>query len=91
MDLVTWLAWLVVGVLTGWLVAVLWTSNIRRGWLLDLIVGILGAVAGGWLFYAIAVPGTTAFNIWSLLVAFIGAIVLLGLLRLLAFSRPTVA
>lgn len=90
-DLVTWLAWLVVGILTGWLVSVLWTTNLRSGWLLDMLVGIVGAIIGGVLFYIIATPGATTFNIWSLLVAFIGAVVLLGLLRLVAFSRPTAA
>ncbi|HOQ27740.1 MAG TPA: GlsB/YeaQ/YmgE family stress response membrane protein, partial [Armatimonadota bacterium] len=47
------------------------------GLLADLLVGILGAVVGGWIFNAIGIGGVTGFNLWSILVATIGAALLL--------------
>ncbi len=75
-----WLAWLIIGAIAGWLASVVMRSP--HGLLLDIIVGIIGAFIGGFLFNVIGAPGVTGFNVWSILVAFIGAVVLLGLLRL---------
>jgi uncharacterized membrane protein YeaQ/YmgE (transglycosylase-associated protein family) len=79
-----WLAWLIVGALAGWLASIVMKTNARQGWLLDIIVGIIGAYIGGFLFNAVGLNGVSGFNIWSLLVAFVGAVVLLGIVR--AFS-----
>jgi uncharacterized membrane protein YeaQ/YmgE (transglycosylase-associated protein family) len=59
----------------------------RSGLIMDIIVGIVGAIVGGWLFHLLGATGVTGFDIWSLFVAFIGAVVLLGLLRLVT-GRP---
>ncbi len=59
----------------------------RRGLLGDIIAGIVGALIGGFLFNAIGVSGVTGFNIWSVLVAFVGAVVLLGAIRLFSGNR----
>ena len=55
----------------------------------DLIVGIVGAIIGGWLFNSFGHMGATGINLYSILVAFIGAVILLFVLRL--FTRRTVA
>ena len=89
MDAMGWLAWLIVGALAGWLASIVMRTNGSQGLLLDIIVGIIGAFIGGFLFNVIGAPGVTGFNIWSVFVAFIGAVVLLGILRM--FSRPTVS
>jgi uncharacterized membrane protein YeaQ/YmgE (transglycosylase-associated protein family) len=89
MDAMGWLAWLIVGALAGWLASIVMGTNARQGLLVDIIVGIVGALIGGFLFSAIGAPGVTGFNVWSLFVAFIGAVVLLGLLRLFTGSRTT--
>jgi len=81
-----WLAWLIIGALAGWLASIVMKTNAQQGFLLDIIIGIVGAFIGGWLFKMIGSPGVTGFNIWSLFVAFIGAVVLLGLIR--ALTRP---
>jgi len=80
-----WLAWVIVGAIAGWLASMVIHS--RLGLLGDIIVGIVGAFIGGFLFNAIGVAGTTGFNVWSLFVAFIGAVVLLGAIRLLSGNR----
>ena len=82
MDTMGWLAWIIVGGVAGWLASQVVHSHL--GLVLDIIVGIVGAVIGGFLFSAVGASGVTGFNIWSLLVAFIGAVVLLGALRLLS-------
>jgi uncharacterized membrane protein YeaQ/YmgE (transglycosylase-associated protein family) len=57
-----------------------------KGLLTNIIVGIIGAFVGGWIFNRFGSAGVTGFNIYSLLVAIAGAIVLLVIVR--AFSRP---
>lgn len=82
-----WLAWLIVGALAGWLASIVMKTNAQQGLLLDIIVGIVGAFVGGFLFNTLGVTGVTGFNIWSVFVAFVGAVVLLGLLRLVTGRR----
>jgi len=91
MDQMGWLAWLIIGAIAGWLASIVMKSNGRQGLLMDIVVGIVGAFIGGFLFNQFGASGVTGFNIWSLFVAFIGAVVLLAGLRLLngrqIFSR----
>ena len=82
-----WLAWIVIGAIAGWLASIIMKTNRQQGLIMDIIVGIVGALIGGFVFNALGIAGTTGFNIWSLFVAFIGAIILLGILRL--FSGRT--
>jgi uncharacterized membrane protein YeaQ/YmgE (transglycosylase-associated protein family) len=83
MDQMGWLAWLVIGAVAGWLASMVMKSNGQQGLLMDIVVGIVGAFIGGFLFNQFGAAGVTGFNIWSLLVAFVGAVVLLAVLRLL--------
>ncbi len=87
MDQMGWLAWLIIGAIAGWLASMVMKTNGQQGLIMDIVVGIVGALIGGFLFNAIGVAGTTGFNIWSVFVAFIGAVVLLGLLRLVSGRR----
>jgi uncharacterized membrane protein YeaQ/YmgE (transglycosylase-associated protein family) len=86
-DTMGWLAWLIVGALSGWLASMVMRTNRQQGLLMDIIVGIVGAFIGGVLFNLVGVPGATGFNIWSVFVAFVGAVVLLGLLRMVTGRR----
>ena len=76
-----WFAWLIVGVIAGWLAGMVVTS--RLGLFGDIVVGITGAFIGGFLFNLVGASGTTGFNIWSIFVSFVGAVVLLLAIRLL--------
>ncbi len=89
MDAMGWLAWLIIGGIAGWLATMVMGTHYQQGLLLDIVVGIIGALIGGVLFGVIGAPGVTGFNVWSLFVAFIGAIVLLGLLRLFTGRNRT--
>lgn len=83
MDQMGWLAWLIVGAIAGWLASIVMKTSGRQGLLMDIIVGIVGAFIGGFLFNQFGTAGVTGFNIWSIFVAFTGAVVLLGVIRLL--------
>ncbi len=80
MDVVGWQAWVVIGGMAGWLVSVAIRS--RQGWPTNIVIGAVGAVLGGLLFTLLGNTGMTGFNIWSLPVAAIGAVALLGMARL---------
>ena len=77
------LAWIVVGLIAGWLASQVVPS--RFGIIGDTLIGMVGALIGGFLFEEFGSTGTTGFSIWSIFVSFVGAVVLLVLIR--AFSR----
>jgi uncharacterized membrane protein YeaQ/YmgE (transglycosylase-associated protein family) len=81
-NVMGWLAWIIVGGIAGWLASQV--MHTRLGLVMDIVVGIVGAVIGGLLLGALGTTGVTGFNLWSVIVAFIGAVVLLGVLRLFA-------
>ena len=70
------LGWIVLGLIAGFIASKL-VNNRGEGLSFDVLVGIVGAVIGGWLFNAAGATGVTGFNVWSLLVAVVGAVVLL--------------
>ena len=70
------LAWMALGLIAG-LVASNILSRSGQGLLLDIVLGIVGAVVGGFLVTAIGARGVTGFDLYSMLVAIVGAIVVL--------------
>jgi uncharacterized membrane protein YeaQ/YmgE (transglycosylase-associated protein family) len=78
-----WLTWVLVGSLTGWLASILLNTELHRSLLIDVFVGIVGALLCGVFFNLLRAPGATGFNVWSVLVSFIGAVALLTFLRML--------
>jgi uncharacterized membrane protein YeaQ/YmgE (transglycosylase-associated protein family) len=75
------LLFIVLGGIAGWLASVIMKTNNRQGILLDIVIGIVGAFLGGLLFNLFGARGVTGFNLWSLLVALIGAVCLLAIVR----------
>ena len=78
------IAWIVLGLIAGFIASKL-VNKRGEGVILDIVLGIVGAVVGGWLFTAFGAVGVTGFNLWSILVAIIGAIVVLVIAH--AFRR----
>jgi uncharacterized membrane protein YeaQ/YmgE (transglycosylase-associated protein family) len=72
----SWLAWIVLGLLAGFIGSKL-VNKRGEGILLDIILGVVGAIAGGWLFNLFGASGVTGLNLYSLLVAVVGAVVVL--------------
>ena len=73
------LLWIILGAIAGWVASLIVKSN--QGILLDIIVGIVGAFVGGFIFQAFGASGVTGFNIYSILVAIVGAVVLLFVVK----------
>lgn len=75
------LAWVVVGLIAGWLAGQVMRGG-GYGVLLDIILGLVGGVVGGWVFGLLGIwPGGGM--IGSIIVAFVGAVILVGITRLL--------
>jgi uncharacterized membrane protein YeaQ/YmgE (transglycosylase-associated protein family) len=70
------LAWIILGLIAGFIASRV-VNRHGAGLVLDLVIGIVGAVIGGWIMTALGGAGITGFNLWSLLVAIVGAIILL--------------
>jgi uncharacterized membrane protein YeaQ/YmgE (transglycosylase-associated protein family) len=71
--------WIIFGALVGWAASAIMKTN--EGVLTDIFVGIVGAVVGGWLMSLVGSSGVTGFNLYSFLVALVGAIVLIMIVR----------
>lgn len=88
MNIGNLLAWIIVGAIAGWLASIVMKTNRQQGLLMDIIVGIIGGFVGGFVLNALGVGGdVTGINLGSILVAFIGAVIFLALLRLFNRSR----
>jgi uncharacterized membrane protein YeaQ/YmgE (transglycosylase-associated protein family) len=72
------LAWIVLGLIAGFIASKLYAGS-GQGFLMDIVLGIVGAVLGGYLFTALGATGITGFNLYSMFVAVIGAVVLLAI------------
>ena len=70
------LAWIVLGLIAGFIGSKV-VNKRGEGMLLDIILGIVGALVGGWLFNMLGAPGVTGLNLYSLFVAVIGSILFL--------------
>jgi uncharacterized membrane protein YeaQ/YmgE (transglycosylase-associated protein family) len=70
------LAWIVLGLISGFIASKI-VNKSGDGVILDIVLGIVGAVVGGWLFNTFGQAGVTGLNLYSLLVAVLGAIVVL--------------
>lgn len=78
-----WIAWIILGLIAGFIASKIVDAR-GQGIVLDIILGIVGAVVGGWIFRAFGAVGVTGFNLWSLLVAVVGAVVLLWIYHAIA-------
>ena len=72
----SYLAWIVLGLIAGFIGSKI-VNKRGDGLVLDLVLGIVGAIAGGWLFNTFGASGVTGLNLYSLMVAVVGAIVVL--------------
>ncbi|RZK95552.1 MAG: GlsB/YeaQ/YmgE family stress response membrane protein [Methylobacterium sp.] len=80
------LAWIVLGLIAGFIGSKI-VNNTGQGLVVDILLGIVGAVVGGFLFNQFDQPGVSGVNLYSLLVAVVGAVVVLWLYHTLAGRR----
>jgi uncharacterized membrane protein YeaQ/YmgE (transglycosylase-associated protein family) len=81
------ISWIVVGLIAGILAKLLVPGDDPGGIIVTILIGMLGAVVGGLAVSLLGGTGVTGFNVWSILVATLGAIILLVLFRLVAGRR----
>jgi uncharacterized membrane protein YeaQ/YmgE (transglycosylase-associated protein family) len=77
--------WIIFGALAGWIASAIMKSN--DGVLMDIVIGIVGAVLGGWIMSLFGQGGVSGFNLYSFLVAILGAIVLIWIVRAIRGSK----
>ena len=77
MDVMGIIGWIVLGGLAGWVASMIVGTNGQQGLLGNIVAGIIGGVLGGFIFNLLGGAGVTGFNLWSFLVALIGALIVL--------------
>jgi uncharacterized membrane protein YeaQ/YmgE (transglycosylase-associated protein family) len=85
------LAWIIVGIIAGWLAGLVMRGS-GYGIVGDMVLGIVGALVGGFLagaLFNISDP-IAGFDLTTLIVAFLGAVIVVALVRMIAGGRPTV-
>jgi uncharacterized membrane protein YeaQ/YmgE (transglycosylase-associated protein family) len=80
------IGWIVLGLIAGWIGSNI-VDNGGKGPLLDMVLGIVGAVVGGAIFNALGAVPVTGFNLYSLFVAVVGAVVVLVIYHSLVGRR----
>jgi uncharacterized membrane protein YeaQ/YmgE (transglycosylase-associated protein family) len=80
------LGWIILGLIAGFIASKI-VNKQGEGFILDVVLGIIGAVVGGWLFAQFGSAGVTGFNLYSMFVAVIGAIIILVLYHALFRRR----
>jgi len=75
--------WIVFGGLVGWVASLIMKTDEQQGIVLNVVVGIIGAVVGGWLMSFFGKSAVTGFNLYSFIVALLGAIVLIAIVKAL--------
>jgi uncharacterized membrane protein YeaQ/YmgE (transglycosylase-associated protein family) len=73
---------IIFGGLAGWISSIIMKTNSNQGTLSDIIMGIIGAVVGSFIMNLVGQSGVTGFNIYSLAVAVIGAVVVINFSRM---------
>ena len=80
------IAWLVVGLVAGWIGSMI-VNRRGEGLIMDLVLGIVGAFVGGWLFHMFGHSGVNGINLYSIFVAAVGAAIVLVLYHVIARPR----
>ncbi|SMF16253.1 Uncharacterized membrane protein YeaQ/YmgE, transglycosylase-associated protein family [Azospirillum oryzae] len=80
------IAWIILGLIAGFIASKI-VNKSGQGVMMDIVLGIVGALVGGFLMSIIGGAGITGFNIWSILVAIFGAIVVLWIYHAVAGRR----
>lgn len=79
------ISWIIIGALAGWIASMFTGNNKTMGAFANISTGIAGGLIGGFVMSILGGTGITGFNIWSLVVSVIGAVILLSVIN--AFSR----
>jgi uncharacterized membrane protein YeaQ/YmgE (transglycosylase-associated protein family) len=78
-----YILWIIFGALVGWIASLIMKTDQQQGAILNIVVGIIGAVVGGWLMNFFGKGAVSGFNFYSFLVALLGAVVLIAVVKAL--------
>jgi len=81
------LVWIIFGALAGWIASMIMNKNKQMGAIANIVVGVVGAFIGGYIMDFFGADGITGFNLQSLIVAVVGAVVLLYVIGLISGGR----
>jgi len=81
------IVWIILGLVSGFVASKI-VNKTGEGVLLDIVLGVIGAVVGGWLFSMFGMGGVTGLNVYSFVVAIIGAVIVLLIYHLVFRRRP---
>lgn len=81
------IGWIIIGALSGWIASMVTGNNEEMGAGKNIVVGIIGAFIGGFVMNIVGGVGVTGFNLWSLVVSIVGAIILLLIVNAFTHQR----
>lgn len=81
------IGWIILGGLAGWVASMIAGTNASQGLLGNIVVGIIGGIVGGFVFGLLGGEGVTGFNVWSFVVAVVGAVIALMIWKAIAGGR----
>ncbi len=73
--------WIIFGGLVGWIASIIMKTDGEQGIVVDIIIGIVGAIIGGGLMSFLGKSAVTGFNLYSFIVALLGAIILIAIVK----------
>ena len=85
-----YILWIIVGGIIGWLASIVMRTNARQGMLLNIVVGIVGSLIAGWFLsplFGISTINQGNFSLPSLLISFVGAVILLAIVNFFRRGR----
>jgi uncharacterized membrane protein YeaQ/YmgE (transglycosylase-associated protein family) len=75
--------WIIFGAIAGWIASIVMKTDGSQGTMYDIVLGVIGAIVGGFLMNSLGQSGVTGFNLYSLGVAVIGAVIVIYIGRML--------
>lgn len=78
-ECMEFLVWIVLGALAGWVASMVMHTDAEQGALMNIVLGIIGAFVGGFVMNLFGASGVTGFNLYSVLVAILGAVIVIGI------------
>ena len=81
------ISWIILGALAGWIASLIMRTDAEQGGVANIIIGIIGAFIGGMLSRLLGGPAVTGFSLTSLIIATLGAVILLFFIRMVSGGR----